>query len=225
MLPTYPRAFAASADVLAALCRAPREPVLAPAIEAPRRDYCTRLLLNVGAGAALRVVHTPGHTPDSLCLHYPPDRALFTADTVLGHGTAVFEELAPYMASLRKLADFAEPQAEVGGAQTYATVYPGHGPVVADGHAKVSMYLRHRVEREEQIVKVLRQSAPNGGELAATTGTDEGWTVDAIVATIYAKYPKELWAPAAHSVELHLNKLGGEGRVEKVGTAWVLLSN
>ena len=36
VLPTYPRAFAASADVLAALCRVLREPVPAPAFEALR---------------------------------------------------------------------------------------------------------------------------------------------------------------------------------------------
>ncbi|KAI0713584.1 Metallo-hydrolase/oxidoreductase [Earliella scabrosa] len=166
----------------------------------------------------LCIIHTPGHTPDSLCIHYPPDRALFTADTVLGHGTAVFEDLGPYMASLQKMIDFGKG---ADGVQTYETVYPGHGPVVADGLAKVAMYLKHRVEREEQILRVLRQVVPDGIQGFST----DGWTTEAIVATIYAKYPKELWAPAAHSVELHLNKLVGEGRVEKVGTAWVLLSN
>ena len=107
------------------------------------------------------------------------------------------------------------------GVQTYETVYPGPGLVVTDGLAKVAMYLKHRVEREEQILRVLRQVVPDGIQGFSA----DGWTTEAIVATIYAKYPKELWAPAAHSVELHLNKLVGEGRVEKVGMAWVLLSD
>ncbi|TFK88287.1 lactamase [Polyporus arcularius HHB13444] len=167
--------------------------------------------------SVLRVIHTPGHTADSLCIHYPLDRALFTADTVLGHGTAVFEDLGPYMASLQKMIDYGKGP---NGEQTYEVVYPGHGPVVKDGLGKVTTYLKHRVEREEQIVAVLRKPVP-----ANIQGfSEDGWTTEAIVATIYAKYPKELWAPAAHSVELHLNKLVGEGRVEKSGAAWVLLN-
>ena len=158
-------------------------------------------------GGELRVLHTPGHTPDSLCLYYPADRALLTADTVLGHGTAVFEDLGSYMRSLQRMVDFSS-----GG--TYETVYPGHGRVVPDGHAKVETYLKHRVEREEQIVRVL-EHPPLAGE---------GWTVEAIVGTVYAQYPKELWGPAGHSVELHLRKLEGDGRVEQVADGWVLVN-
>ncbi|KAI0806838.1 Metallo-hydrolase/oxidoreductase [Fomes fomentarius] len=166
--------------------------------------------------SALRIVHTPGHTADSLCIHYPPDRALFTADTVLGHGTAVFEDLGQYMASLRKMLDLGKDD---DGEQTYETVYPGHGPVVADGYGKVGVYLKHRVEREEQIIRVLRQDVPDDIQGASP----DGWTTEAIVATIYAKYPKDLWGPAAHSVELHLQKLVEEGRVEQWGDAWQVL--
>lgn len=166
-----------------------------------------------GQTSPLQVLHTPGHTPDSLCLYYSPDRALFTADTVLGHGTAVFEDLGPYMASLRKMIAFARGP---DGTQTYNTVYPGHGPVATEGLSKITTYLHHREEREAQIVKVLQ---------LARAESEGGWTTEAIVGNIYAKYPRELWAPAAHSVELHLKKLEGDGRVEKVDGAWVLLGH
>lgn len=166
-----------------------------------------------GQTSPLQVLHTPGHTPDSLCLYYSPDRALFTADTVLGHGTAVFEDLGPYMASLRKMIAFARGP---DGTQTYNTVYPGHGAVAAEGLAKITTYLQHREEREAQIVKVLQ---------LARAESEGGWTTEAIVANIYAKYPRELWAPAAHSVELHLKKLEDDGRVEKVDNTWVLLGH
>ncbi|EJF62693.1 Metallo-hydrolase/oxidoreductase [Dichomitus squalens LYAD-421 SS1] len=161
--------------------------------------------------SSLHIIHTPGHTPDSLCIYYPPDRALFTADTVLGHGTSVFEDLGQYMSSLRKMIDYANDPAHA-----YSTVYPGHGPVVPEGLAKVQTYLKHRVEREEQVLRVLRQDPPAEGEF------DQGWTTQAIVAVIYAKYPKELWGPAAHSVELHLKKLVGDGVVEQDGSVWEL---
>ncbi|KAH9939589.1 hypothetical protein B0H21DRAFT_893885 [Amylocystis lapponica] len=116
------------------------------------------------------------------------DRALFTADTVLGHGSAVFEDLGTYMASLRKMIDFGR-----GGA----------GP----SRSMARTYLQHRLDREEQIVKVLKWSPPS----------DDMWTTWSIVSTIYADYPHSLWEPAAESVELHLRKLEAEGRVECVG--------
>ncbi|CDO68918.1 hypothetical protein BN946_scf185000.g61 [Trametes cinnabarina] len=100
------------------------------------------------------------------------------------------------------------------GAQTYDTVYPGHGPVVKEGLARIKMYLQHREEREAQIVNVLGLTPPSDAP--------DGWTTEAIVANIYAKYPRELWAPAAHSTELALNKLVNEGKVKKVDDAWVL---
>ncbi|KAJ6457314.1 beta-lactamase-like protein [Mycena sanguinolenta] len=58
----------------------------------------------------LRVLHTPGHTRDSICLHIPQDNALYTADTVLGQGTAVFEDLAAYITSLRAMLAFAKAE-------------------------------------------------------------------------------------------------------------------
>ncbi|OBZ75408.1 Beta-lactamase-like protein 2 [Grifola frondosa] len=175
-------------------------------------DLCESQTLPVTTTSAesqtsfLRILHTPGHTRDSMCIFYPEDRALFTADTVLGHGSAVFEDLASYMASLRKMINFGKG---AGGEPTYVTVYPGHGPVVANGLRQVSMYLQHRVDREEQILKVLQR----------TPAPEEPWTTWSVVSTIYADYPPSLWEPAAHSVELHMRKLESEGRVECLGGA------
>jgi len=93
----------------------------------------------------LRILHTPGHTADSIAIYIPSDRALYTADTVLGQGTAVFEDLASLIISLRKMLDF----------EGYTKLYPGHGPVVDDGPALINMYIEHRMKREEEIVQVL----------------------------------------------------------------------
>ncbi|OSX64869.1 hypothetical protein POSPLADRAFT_1044314 [Postia placenta MAD-698-R-SB12] len=146
--------------------------------------------------SVLEVLHTPGHTTDSLCLYYPTDRALFTADTVLGHGSTVFEDLRTYMSSLRTMIDFSE-----GGAK-YGPVYPGHGPVVEEGLKHVSGYLQNRQAREDQIVQAL-QSLPS--EEYCTT-----WT---LVSAIYKDYPRELWDGAARSVDMHLRKLEADNRV------------
>jgi len=168
------------------------------------------ITLSDSESSSLHVIHTPGHTPDSLCLYLPIDRALFTADTVLGQGSAVFESLADYMASLRRLTEYNKGKTEEG---QFAVVYPGHGPVVKDGPAHVAMYLHHRVQREEQIVNVIRSPPSSSHSLS----DDQTWTTWTIVSTIYKDYPQSLWEPAAHSVNLHLQKLVQDGRVKLVG--------
>ncbi|KAG7440049.1 lactamase [Guyanagaster necrorhizus] len=152
----------------------------------------------------LRVLHTPGHTIDSICLYIPDDEALYTADSVLGQGTAVFEDLSRYISSLRKMLDFGkDPQTPY----PYRRLYPGHGPVVEDGEQVISTYIRHRIEREDQIIALLR--SPN-----QTT-----WTTWSLVSKIYSAYPESLWLPAAHSVDLHLKKLEKDGVVNRLGGA------
>ncbi|KAH7107240.1 Metallo-hydrolase/oxidoreductase [Auriculariales sp. MPI-PUGE-AT-0066] len=141
----------------------------------------------------LRVVHTPGHTADSVSLALDEERAVFTFDTVLGQGTAVFEDLRLYMQSLHRIAGL-----------DFERLYPGHGPVVEDGPKHVQTYIAHRQARENEILKVM-QSNPE----------QTRWSVQDIVATIYKAYPQNLWAAAAHGVGLHLAKLEAEGKVKR----------
>ena len=63
--------------------------------------------------------------------------ALFTGDNVLGHETAVFENLAVYLDSLEKMSGLSSGRA-----------YPGHGAVIEDSKARILEYISHRQERE-----------------------------------------------------------------------------
>ncbi|KAJ7641064.1 beta-lactamase-like protein [Roridomyces roridus] len=146
----------------------------------------------------IHVLHTPGHTIDSLALYLPSDRALYTADTVLGHGTAVFEDLGTYISSLRRMLDF----------PGYTILYPGHGPVVEDGRRVITTYINHRLAREAEIVGILKTLRPAG---------EAEWTTWEVVKTIYVEHPPSVWEPAARGVTLHLRKLEGEGRVKRLG--------
>ncbi|KAJ7857538.1 beta-lactamase-like protein [Mycena leptocephala] len=171
----------------------------------------------ISPSSQLCVLHTPGHTVDSICLHVPQDNALYTADTVLGQGTAVFEDLATYIASLRKMLEFSRTHGAT-------AVYPGHGPVVADGEQVIATYIKHRLEREAQIVAILK-TPPPVASVASADGASHPWTTWTLVATIYAEYPESLWLPAARGVDLHLRKLEGEGIVKRIGgegkdTSW-----
>jgi ribonuclease/clavin/mitogillin len=153
--------------------------------------------------STLRVLHTPGHTTDSICLHIPQDRALFTADTVLGQGTAVFEDLSTYLASLNKMLQFGSDSKS-----PYVSLYPGHGPVVTNGRELIATYIKHRLDREAQVVQVLQSPVPSG---------QTNWTTWLIVKILYSAYLESLWLPAAHGINLHLKKLEGDGVVRCLG--------
>ena len=145
----------------------------------------------------LQVLHCPGHTIDSVSLIFPADRSLFTGDTVLGQGTAVFEDLQEYIASLEKMLDACDK---------YEPLYPGHGPVVPDGPQTIRMYIDHRLEREAQILALLRTSPPGGP-----------WTTWTITLKVYEGYPEEVLEAAARGIQLHMKKLEKEGRVKSLG--------
>lgn len=50
-------------------------------------------------------------------------------------------------------------------------LYPGHGPIVEDGSAKIQAYIAHRMEREAQVATQLTD--PFIGEMTSGPG-DEG---------------------------------------------------
>jgi len=77
----------------------------------------------------LRVVHTPGHTPGSVCLYAPRDRILFTGDALqrrggrVGFASPLFsDDVAAARASVRRLADL-----------DVATIVFSHYPPLREG--------------------------------------------------------------------------------------------
>lgn len=160
---------------------------------------------------ALRVLHTPGHTEDSIALYIPPDRALFTGDNVLGQGTAAFENLTSYLQSLEYMLQFANDDSEYEMDGMYKTAYPGHGPVIHNAKEFIMGYIKHRLDREVQILKLLK-SPP----LGITGSPSTHWTTWMMVREMYVTHPESLWLSAAHIVGLHLRKLEGENVVRWV---------
>lgn len=146
-------------------------------------------------GASLRAVFSPGHTRDHMSFVLEEEDAMFTADNVLGAGTAVFEDLATYLNSL-----------EIMKGKFQGRAYPGHGPVIEDGPAKISEYIRHRKQREEQVIQVLKSSRSEGSE------PDE-WDSMEVVKIIYKDVPENLHVPAHGGVMQILRKLEEEEKV------------
>jgi len=152
-------------------------------------------------GATLRAVFSPGHTQDHMALILEEEDAMFTGDNVLGHGTAVFEDLATYLASLEKMRGTFRGKA-----------YPGHGPVIDDGPSKIVEYIRHRKQREDQVIQVLKSSKSSPAIDSACSEPDD-WTSMDIVKIIYKDVSENLHLPANGGIIQILHKLEEEGKV------------
>jgi glyoxylase-like metal-dependent hydrolase (beta-lactamase superfamily II) len=132
------------------------------------------------AGLGLRVLHTPGHTDDSICLQL--DDTMLTGDSILGRGTTVISSLGHYLDSLRRLSHIT------------AQVLPGHGPELPDLATVASEYLAHREERLDQVRSALRQLGPDA-------------SARQVVEVVYADVDPALWEPAEWSVRAQLEYL------------------
>jgi glyoxylase-like metal-dependent hydrolase (beta-lactamase superfamily II) len=144
------------------------------------------------AGCEIRVLATPGHSADSVCLHLPADHALLTGDTVLGRGTTVIAgdgNLTDYLASLDRLRNLTD-QAGL------TALLPGHGPMLTSPGATLDYYISHRRERLAEV-----QAALAAGDR----------TPDQIVARVYHDVDPALWPFAAFSVRAALQYLADQG--------------
>jgi len=145
-------------------------------------------------GLTIEVVHTPGHTLGSICLYLREERALFTGDTALGLGTVAISppphgDMALYLTSLERLKGY-----------DCAVMLPGHGQAVHDVPRKLQELIDHRLEREEQVMRLL---------------ADGKRTPKAMLSAIYMELDKRIVPMALRQIEAHLAKLEAEGKVRR----------
>jgi glyoxylase-like metal-dependent hydrolase (beta-lactamase superfamily II) len=135
------------------------------------------------AGVVLTVIHTPGHSSDSLSLHLEADDAVLTGDTILGRGTTVVAHpdgvLKDYLESLRKLREYGD-----------ATVLPDHGPELRSAGVVAQEYLDHRELRLGQVRAAVATGAPSARD---------------VVEQVYADVDQALWPAAELSVRAQLD--------------------
>lgn len=120
-------------------------------------DVLSQAAGTLGAGVdvatdagTLRVLPTPGHTPDHVALHWPEQMAIFVGDLMMGGlDTALVApseggSLEQYLDSLDRLAGL---HARV--------LYPTHGPEFTDPDTAFERYHAHRLRRLEQVRSAL----------------------------------------------------------------------
>lgn len=138
----------------------------------------------------LRVIHTPGHTANHLCLVLEEDGLLFSGDHILSGSTTVIDapdgDMTVYLASLDKLA---------AACAAYGAnfILPAHGHVLHEAQQAIVRLKAHRLAREAKVLAAMRQR-PSG-------------TLDDWLPLAYADVPPEAHAAARKSLHAHVQRI------------------
>ena len=192
---------------LQALCKASRPPILglpsAPTARATARFTPERALINgerlslSGTTAegepithTLRVIHTPGHAANHLCLVLEEDGLLFSGDHILNGSTTVVDppdgDMTAYLDSLDTL-DVACAAGLV------EFILPAHGYVIGFARTAIAQLKAHRLKREAKIAAAMHK---------LPEGTPEQWLPIA-----YDDVPERMWPVAARSLAAHVARI------------------
>lgn len=143
---------------------------------------------------SLRVMHTPGHARGHLCFYEERTGALITGDNIVGVGSVLIDppegNMRDYLASLKRMS--ALPNLSV--------LFGAHGPAVGNPRAKISEYIEHRLERERNILRAVREGAA---------------TPEEIVERVYTDVHPKAHALAGRAVLAHLEKLAADNLVTR----------
>ena len=105
---------------------------------------------------ALDAVYTPGHASNHLCFELTGTGLLFSGDHVMSGSTVVIAppdgDMAVYLESLEKVRGRAPGR-----------IAPGHGAMIDDPASVLDSYLRHRREREAQVLAALGAGVAGAG--------------------------------------------------------------
>jgi glyoxylase-like metal-dependent hydrolase (beta-lactamase superfamily II) len=149
--------------------------------------------------ARLRVVHTPGHASNHVCLLLDPSGLLFTGDHLMSGSTVVIlppdGSMRLYLQSLERLREM-----------PITDLAPGHGSLMPNAMDEIDRVRAHRLLRESKVVAALRESGSG--------------TLDEILPVVYGDVPRFMHPIAKYSLLAHVLKLEEEGRAARNGETW-----
>lgn len=148
--------------------------------------------LNGERAMDLAVVGTPGHARGHLCFFDVQGRSLIAGDMVSAVSTIVIDppegDMDDYIESLGRLRSL-RPD----------TLFPGHGPAIAQADEKLEELIDHREWREQEILRAWRR------------GLREP---QAMLPEVYDDVPQRAWPLAERQILAHLERLRRAGRIE-----------
>ncbi len=149
-------------------------------------------------GCPIVAIHSPGHTQGHLCFWLPEQKILFSGDNVLGKGTTWIGppegNVRDYLHSLEQLQQF-----------PIERIAPGHGPWIDHPKERIAYILQHRLEREAQILSLMRAQSNRQGSIPELTEAIYQDTIPAYIVPF-----------ARLTVEAHLQKLEEDGKVRRL---------
>ena len=182
----------------------PSAPTARPASEfVPDRalaDGEQLVLQGGGVRHTLKVIHTPGHAANHLCLVLLEDGLLFSGDHVLNGSTTVVDppdgDMTAYLESLDAL---------TAACKTHGVefILPAHGYVLGFAAQAIAHLKAHRLQREAKVLAAM-QARPQGAL--------EDW-----VALAYDDVPPRMWPVAQRSLLAHVQRIEALGLVQAGG--------
>ncbi len=146
----------------------------------------------IGNEFVILAFDAPGQARGHLCFYDEELGFLLSSDNVVGVGTVVIAPpegtMTDYLKTLENLLELPNLNFLCG----------SHGAAVYDARGKIREYIEHRIQREEQILQLVRQ------------GISE---IDEIVENVYTGLDPKLIPLAGKSVDAHLEKLRAENRI------------
>ncbi len=138
----------------------------------------------------LKVIHTPGHAANHLCLVLLEDGLLFSGDHILNGSTTVIDppdgNMADYLDSLDALSAAC---AEHG----ITHILPAHGYVLGQAADAIAHLKQHRLKREAKVIAAMQ---------ALPEGSMQDW-----VKLAYQDVPERLWPVAERSLLAHVQRI------------------
>ena len=141
----------------------------------------------------LKVIHTPGHAANHLCLVLMEDGLLFSGDHVLNGSTTVVNppdgNMNAYLESLDILSAACDEH-------SIDFILPAHGYAIGQAKTAIAQLKVHRLRREAKIMAVMA---------ALPDGTLDDW-----VPLAYDDVDERIWPVAKRSLLAHVERIQGQ---------------
>jgi recombination protein RecT len=156
----------------------------------PLSDGEELVLSGGGVTHTLKVIFTPGHAANHLCLALVEDGLLVSGDHILNGSTTIVDppdgNMTAYLDSLDRLSAAC-------GEYGIEFILPAHGHVLGFAKAAIGHLKAHRLKREAKIAAAMKTKPQ---------GTMQEW-----VELAYDDVSPRLWPVAARSLQAHVERL------------------